>query len=85
MTEAGYLLRIKDENGVVVAEAPLLIHDAPVAWRIFSEAFGVMVSKGLLSTIEGSMYNSLRVGCDPALFAKHGPQQGLFLQDDGED
>ena len=72
MKPSGYLLQIRD-GGRVVAEAPLIIHDGEVAWKLFSEGFGMMQH-----IIVGSLYNAVRVACDDEL--QEAPQVALLME-----
>ena len=72
--EQGFLLQIIDE-GRVVAEAPLVIHDVERAWALFSEGFGMMNH-----IIAGSVYNTVRVACNAETLAQVGPQTAIKLE-----
>ena len=63
-------------DGKVVAEAPLIVHDQEAAWKLFSEGFGMMAH-----VVVGSLYNTMRVACDPAELAKAGPQTAIKMEE----
>ncbi len=49
-------------NGEVVAEAPLHVYDAPLAWEAFQDAYSQMAH-----LIAGEMFQSMRAACNPRL------------------
>lgn len=67
-----FLLKIV-VNGELVAEAPLIVHDAPVAWEAFQDAFS-----NIAHLIAGEMFQSVRVACNPRLADLLG-EQGVVI------
>ena len=56
-------------DGQVVAEATLVVHDGPGAWKAFQAAFA-----NVAPFMVGEIFNTMRVACDPELRAEMGPQ-----------
>ena len=56
-------------NGKLVAEANIIVHDGPVAWEGFLEAF-----PNIAPVVVGELFNAVRVACDPVLRQRMGPQ-----------
>ena len=61
-------------NGVLVAEAPLTIYDAPLAWEAFQNAYS-----NIAHLCAGEMYQAMRVACNPRLESLLG-DQGIVIE-----